>query len=133
MSADWTRLLASPGYLGALYDGTPPPAGSCDPFYVHIDERGTSVTLGFDTRILPVNAPVEWHEKGFNAFEFHLVFEGVSGLRVTGWDAAAAGRIGMTVREENFEVTLGSPESGIAFHASTARLARTHAYLASGG
>ncbi|MEU4083745.1 Imm50 family immunity protein [Streptomyces aureus] len=132
MSADWTRLLASPGYLGALYDGTPPPAGSCDPFYVHIDERGTSVTLGFDTRILPVNAPVEWHEMGFNAFEFHLVFEGVEGLRVTGWDSAAAKDIGMTTREGAFEVTLGPTESGIAFRASTARLARARGYLASG-
>ncbi|WP_328557851.1 Imm50 family immunity protein [Streptomyces sp. NBC_00358] len=132
MSADWSHLLASPEYLGGLYDGTPPPAGSCDPFYVHIDERGTSVTLGFDTRILPVNIPAEWHEQGFNAFEFHLVFEGVEKLRVTGWDAAAAGNIGMTAREGVFEVVLGSAESGIAFRASTARLARARAYLASG-
>ncbi|MEU6277370.1 Imm50 family immunity protein [Streptomyces populi] len=133
MSADWSRLLASPEYLGKLYGSTPPPADSCDPFHVHIDERENSVTLGFDTRVMPVQAPAEWREKRFNAFEFHLVFAGVSGLRVTGWDAAAAGRIDMAVREEDFEVTLGSPESGIVFHASTARLARTHAYLASGG
>ncbi|WRZ89637.1 immunity 50 family protein [Streptomyces sp. NBC_01007] len=99
---------------------------------MHIDERETSVTLGFDTRILPVNAPVEWHEKGFNAFEFHLVFGGVEGLRVTGWNATAAGNIDMIVREGVFEVVLGPAESGIAFRASTARLARTRAYLASG-
>ncbi|WP_328454307.1 immunity 50 family protein [Streptomyces sp. NBC_00386] len=132
MSADWSRLLASPEYLGDLYDRTPPSAGSCDPFYVHIDERGTSVTLGFDTRILPVNSPAEWHEKGFNAFEFHLAFGGVEGLRVTGWNATAAGSIALTVHEELFEVALGSPGSGIAFRASTARLASTRAYLASG-
>ncbi|PKT70030.1 hypothetical protein CW362_26335 [Streptomyces populi] len=133
MSADWSRLLASPEFLGKLYGSDPPSADSCDPFYVHVDERENSVTLGFDTRVLPVRIPAAWREKRFNAFEFHLVFERVSGLRVTGWDAAAARRIGMVVREENFEVILGSPGSGIAFHASTARLARTHAYLASGG
>ncbi|MEV8035210.1 Imm50 family immunity protein [Streptomyces sp. NPDC002742] len=131
MSADWSRLLASPDCLGDLYDRSPPSAGSCDPFYVHIDERENSVTLGFDTRTFPVNAPAEWHESGFNAFEFHLVFEGVEELRVTGWDAAAAETIGLTVREDLFEVVLGSPESGIVFRASTARLARTHAYRAS--
>ncbi|MFI0965032.1 Imm50 family immunity protein [Streptomyces sp. NPDC021080] len=131
MSADWSRLLASPHHLGNLYGSSPPSAASCDPFYVHIDERENSVTLGFDTRILPANTPPEWQEKGFNAFEFHLVFEGVTGLRVTGWDAAAAGKIDMTVGPEFFEVLLGSRESGIAFHASTARLAGTRAYLAS--
>ncbi|KAB1977407.1 Imm50 family immunity protein [Streptomyces triticiradicis] len=132
MSADWSRLLASPEYLRDLYNDTPPSADSCDPFYVHIDERGTSVTLGFDTRTLPVNIPAEWHGNGFNAFEFHLVFGGVEGLRVTGWNAAAAGSIDMTVREGVFEVVLGSAESGISFRASTARLARARAYLASG-
>ncbi|WP_406369557.1 immunity 50 family protein [Streptomyces sp. NBC_00647] len=97
-----------------------------------MDERENSVTLGFDTRTLPVNAPAEWHERGFNAFEFILVFGGVEGLRVTGWDAAAAGTIDMTVRQDLFDVTLGSRESGIAFRASTARLARARGYLASG-
>ncbi|MFJ3230180.1 Imm50 family immunity protein [Streptomyces sp. NPDC086787] len=116
-SADWSRLLESP----------------CDPFYVHIDERGKSVTLGFHTRDLPVDAPAEWQERGFNAFEFYLVLEGVEGLRVTGWDAVAARNIEMTVREEFVEMLLGSPESGIAFRAATARLARTRAYLASDG
>ncbi|MET8857604.1 Imm50 family immunity protein [Streptomyces sp. NPDC004579] len=132
MSADWSRILTSPEYLGNLYGSLPPSAPSCDPFYVHIDERENSVTLGFDTRVLPENVPAEWREKGFNAFEFHLVFAGVTGLRVTGWDATAAGSIDMTVRAEVFEVTLGSRQSGITFHASTARMARTRAYLASG-
>ncbi|MFF0185545.1 Imm50 family immunity protein [Streptomyces sp. NPDC005244] len=131
MSGDWSRLLASPDYLGDLYDCTPPSADSCDPFYVHIDERENSVTVGFDTRILPVNVPKEWHERGFNAFEFCLVFEGIEGLRVTGWDSTAAERIDMTVSPEAFEVILGVPGSGIMFRASTARLARARAYLAS--
>ncbi|WUW86846.1 immunity 50 family protein [Streptomyces sp. NBC_01451] len=57
---------------------------------MHIDERDDSVTLGFDTRAFPVNLPPEWRGKGFNAFEFHLFFTGVTGLRVTGWGASEA-------------------------------------------
>ncbi|MGY4922466.1 Imm50 family immunity protein [Streptomyces sp. 900105755] len=132
MSADWSRVLASPEYLGELYEGTAPAAGSCDPFYVHIDERNVSVTLGFSTRILPANAPAEWREKEFNAFDFYLAFEGVTDLRVTGWGASEAKNVGLAVHEHCFDVVLGTPDSGITFRAATARLARTHAYLASG-
>ncbi|MGW1562321.1 Imm50 family immunity protein [Streptomyces sp. NPDC002144] len=132
MRADWSLLLASPGYLGELYGGTPPSPESCDPFYVHIDERGNSVTLGLHTKVFPVSAPTEWREKGFNAFEFYLVFEGVEGLRVSAWGPSQAGDIDLTIRDERFDVVLGSAASGIAFRAGTARLARTHAYLASG-
>ncbi|MFE5032115.1 Imm50 family immunity protein [Streptomyces sp. NPDC056683] len=132
MSADWSRVLASPEYLGELYEGTAPAAGSCDPFYVHIDERNVSVTLGFSTRILPANAPAEWREKEFNAFDFYLAFEGVTDLRVTGWGASEAKNIGLAVHEHCFDVVLGTQDSGITFRAATARLARTHAYLASG-
>lgn len=131
MSADWSLLLASPEYLGELYDGAPPSADSCDPFYVHIDERGHSVTLGFHTKTLPMSTPPEWREKGYNAFEFYLVFERVEGLRVTAWGAPQAGTIALTISDELFGVVLGSADTGIAFRAASARLARTRAYLAS--
>ncbi|MER6273309.1 Imm50 family immunity protein [Streptomyces sp900105755] len=132
MNADWSRVLASPEYLGELYGGTAPAADSCDPFYVHIDERNVSVTLGFSTRTLPANAPAEWREKEFNAFDFYLAFEGVTDLRVTGWGASEAKNVGLAVHEHCFDVVLGTQDSGITFRAATARLARTHAYLASG-
>lgn len=131
MSADWSQLLASAEYLGELYDGAPPPTDACDLFYVHIDEREDSVTLGFDTRVFPVNVPPEWREKNFNAFEFHLFFTGVAGLRVTGWGASEAKVIDLTARDGgHFDVALGSEASGIAFRAAGARLTRTRAYLA---
>ncbi|WP_406474636.1 Imm50 family immunity protein [Streptomyces sp. NBC_01615] len=132
MSADWLQLLASPGYLGGLYDGAPPSPDVCDLFYVHIDERGNSVTLGFDTRSFPVNPLEEWEGKGFNAFEFHLVFAEVEGLQVTGWGASEAKEIRLAIGDGDFfEVALGFEGSGIIFRASTARLAKTRAYLAS--
>ncbi|MFD4563178.1 Imm50 family immunity protein [Streptomyces sp. NPDC058467] len=132
MSADWLQLLASSGYLGGLYDGAPPSPDVCDLFYVHIDERENSVTLGFDTRSFPVNPPEEWKAKDFNAFEFHLVFSGVERLHVTGWGASEAKKIQLAVRGGGFfEVVLGLEGSGIAFRAPTARLGKVRAYLAS--
>ena len=132
MSADWLQLLASPQYLGELYNGAPPSPDVCDLLYVHIDERGNSVTLGFDTRSFPVNSPAEWEGKQFNAIEFHLVFAEVEGLQVTGWGASEAKEIHLAIRDgEFFEVVLGLEGSGIVFRASTARLAKVRAYLAS--
>ena len=132
MSADWSQLLASTEYLGELYDGAPPPTDECDLFYVHIDEREDSVTLGFDTRAFPMNPPPEWRGQDFNAFEFHLFFTGVTGLRVTGWGASEAKAINLTLRDGgHVEVALGSEASGITFRAAAARLTRTRAYLAS--
>ncbi|WP_330304940.1 MULTISPECIES: Imm50 family immunity protein [unclassified Streptomyces] len=132
MSADWLQLLASAEYLGGLYDGAPPAHDVCDLFYVHIDERENSVTLGFDTRRLPSNPPAEWVEKGLNAFEFYLVFAEVEGLQVTGWGAAEAKEIHLATHGGAFfEVVLGSEGSGIAFRAATARLAKWRGYLAS--
>ncbi|MFJ8195415.1 Imm50 family immunity protein [Streptomyces sp. NPDC096152] len=133
MNADWSQLLASPEHLGELYDGRLPSPQTCDLFYVHIDEREKSVTLGFDTREFPVNPPEQWVLKRFNAFEFYLVFTGVEDLWVTGWGASVAklatvGHLGAQV----FEVILGSRESGIGFRGSAARMAKTRAYLASG-
>ncbi|MEU9990309.1 Imm50 family immunity protein [Streptomyces sp. NPDC048045] len=132
MSGDWLRLLASRDHLGGLYGDAPPAPDACDLFSVHIDERQDSVTLGFDTRVLPVNLPVEWEEQGLNAFEFHLVFTGVTGLRVTGWGAAEAKEVRLSVRDGGaFDVVLGSGESGIVFRAPAVRLAGPRAYLAS--
>jgi len=132
MSADWLRLLASSEYLGGLYDGAPPLPDVCDLFYVHIDERENSVTLGFDTRSFPVNPPAEWEGKELNAFEFYLVFAAVEGLQVTGWGAAEAKEIHLATHGGAFfEVVLGSEGSGIAFRAATVRLAKWRGYLAS--
>ncbi|MFF4258449.1 Imm50 family immunity protein [Streptomyces sp. NPDC001663] len=117
MGADWQRLLTS---------------AACRLFYVHFDERGNSATLGFETREFPADPLPEWVEKELNAFEFHLVFTGLEGLRVTGWGYAEAGQIEVAVRgAQLFDVSLGSGTSGISFRASAVRLAKSRAYLAS--
>ncbi|WSP77536.1 immunity 50 family protein [Streptomyces sp. NBC_01236] len=118
--------------MGRPYDGAPPSPDACDPFYVHIDERENSVTLGFDTRRFPANPPAEWEGKKLNAFEFYLVFAEVEGLQATGWGAAEAKEIHLATHGGGlFEVVLGSEGSGIAFRAATARLAKVRGYLAS--
>ncbi|MET7454693.1 Imm50 family immunity protein [Streptomyces sp. NPDC005574] len=132
MPADWTRLLASPEFLGPLYDGNPPPPEVCDLFYVHIDERAHSVTLGFDTRVFPSIPAPGWEEQGLNAFEFHLVFTGVERLRVTGWGAGEARSIDLSVTADGgLRVLLGTESSGVTFRAETLRMAKTRAYPAS--
>ncbi|GGJ13040.1 Imm50 family immunity protein [Streptomyces brasiliensis] len=132
MGADWQRLLAAPEYLGELYGTNPPPQDACNLFYVHIDERDNSVTLGLGTREFPVNPRPEWQDKGFNAFEFYLVCTDVTDLRVTGWGAAEARRIHLTVGNGGTcDVVLGSEHSGITFRASATHLRRLRAYLAS--
>lgn len=95
MDADWRELLPSDGFLD-----------TCRLFYVHFDERGSSATLGFETRERPT---------GSNAFEFYFVFTGVTGVRVC--------------RQGTF---LGSGDSGISFRASAVELVKSRAYLASG-
>lgn len=133
MSGDWTRILSAPDFLGELYGDVPPAPDRCDLAYVHIDERENSVTLGFDTRHLPEDSPEEWAGKDFNVFAFSIVFTGVDDLRVTGWGAAEARQVDVSVQPGGvFDVVLGSEGSGITFRAPAARLAGTRAYLASG-
>jgi hypothetical protein len=129
-ASDWQRLLASPGYLGELYD-VPPSPDSCDLFYVHIDERGDSITLGFDTRNFPSSPPVEWQEKGLNAFEFYLTFTDVEDLCVSGWGPPAVKNIELAPQGNGrIAATISSEGSSIAFHAEFLSLARKRAYLA---
>ncbi len=99
MSADLSQLLTLPE--------------SYDLFYLHIDERENSVTLGFD------------------AFEHYLVFVDIEGLRVTGWGPAEAREVNLTAQEDgSVRVVLGTDTSGVSFQASAVRLTKTHGYRA---
>ncbi|MEU6549752.1 hypothetical protein ABZ915_05580 [Streptomyces sp. NPDC046915] len=114
MGGDWLGLVEAGGY---------------GLFYVHIDERGDSVTLGF--------GKVEEGE----GRDFYVVFTGVRRLMVTGWGAEEAKDVRVSVREgegegedegedEGFDVVLGAPRSGITFRAAAARLAKSRTYPA---
>lgn len=132
-ASSWRKILGSPGFLGELYEGIPPTVTQCDLFYVHIDERDDSVTLGFDTRSLPSNPHPEWLERPYNSLEFYLIFSDVTEFRATGWGRIEASEIDITAAPgQKIAVVLGSKESGISFRAASMSLASTRVYLAAG-
>jgi hypothetical protein len=131
MSAEWERLLTSQDNLGSLYGDSPPKPEDCHLFYVHLDERDKSVTLGFETRQMPAEIPEEWAGNQFNTAEFYLVFADVAGFQANGWGASEARHVRLIVREDGlFEVTLGTTASGIWFQAPAPRLTKLRTYLA---
>jgi hypothetical protein len=129
--SDWASILGDSRFLGDLYAGGSPTPEQCELFYVHLDERGDSATLGFETRILPSIPRPEWREKPYNRLEFYLLLGGLTGFVVDGWGASEAASFGISaVSQEEIAVSLGRGRAGIRFRASSVRLSRTRVYLA---
>ncbi|MEU6813698.1 hypothetical protein [Streptomyces sp. NPDC046860] len=85
-----------------------------DLFYVHFDERGRSVTLGFS------------RAHGTEGFEFYLRFPDVRDVRVRGW--GAPGRKDVHVErapDGTVQVSASSDGSSLRFRAADATLSRT--------
>ncbi|MGW5368434.1 Imm50 family immunity protein [Streptomyces sp. NPDC004009] len=131
-ASEWRRLLGDAHLLGGLYEGRPPTPDECELFYVHADERGDSVTVGFDTRRLPSCPDTAWGDVTYNRFEFYLSFFDVADLRVTGWGAREARSVDLAASPGGaIRVSSGDAGSGIHFTASSMRLAHARVYLAS--
>ncbi|MET9320505.1 Imm50 family immunity protein [Streptomyces sp. NPDC003038] len=82
-SSEWPELRA-------LYGATQlPDLNTCGFFYVHVDERETSVTFGFETSQLPPQPKPEWLTKPYNTLRFFVEFTGVTNLRMAGIVAEA--------------------------------------------
>ncbi|MFH8577298.1 immunity 50 family protein [Streptomyces zaomyceticus] len=129
--SDWTDLLVDPSPIRDVFP-SPPDLDECGLFFVHIDERGTGVTLGFDTDRVPDDL---LHENGHtpaNAFEFFVLFTAVTALRVEGWGGGAnrSVRISRTAEGGEVAVSVESPTEHLAFHAREARVTRARGYLA---
>ncbi|MFI1780057.1 Imm50 family immunity protein [Streptomyces rubiginosohelvolus] len=78
MSASgWARLLDDPQSIRSLYEDEPD-LDQCDLFHVLADERGDSITLGFQTAQTPARIKPEWDGKEYNSFTFYLVFPGLN-------------------------------------------------------
>jgi hypothetical protein len=135
MSAcDWLLILSRSQFLGKLYTDGPPTPQQCQLFYVHIDERGDSATMGFVTSTLPSNPRPEWREKPYNRLEFYLLFGDLTGFLVNGWSASEAESFDISAEsEEEIAVRVGREQAGISFRASSVRLAGTRVYLAAEG
>lgn len=135
MSAcEWPSILGTSHFLGELYAGDPPTPEQCELFYVHIDERGDSATMGFVTGSLPSNPRPEWREKPYNRLEFYLLFGDLTGFLVNGWSASEAESFDISAEsEEEITVRVGREQAGISFRASSVRLAGTRVHLAADG
>ncbi|MGW7287510.1 Imm50 family immunity protein [Streptomyces sp. NPDC054847] len=129
---EWTDLLEEPWNTRETLSA-PPELGNCRLDSCHIDERDTSVTLGFDTRRVPGSSIPGYDASQTNALEFFVTFTSVTGLRISGWGGAAGGSVRMFRSESGgIEVTVDASAGQISFQARSALLSRARAYLASG-
>ncbi|MER5971313.1 Imm50 family immunity protein [Streptomyces sp. NPDC002055] len=103
--------------------------------YVHIDERNTEVTLGFELGRLPDRPLAEWLCKGFNASQFLFRFAQVTRLGIENWCGfSGAQEPHVTLSHDHtglLHVMLAADDETMSFHATTARLAEHRAFLAS--
>ncbi|WP_435975125.1 Imm50 family immunity protein [Streptomyces sp. Qhu_M48] len=129
--SDWTAIINSAEEITSVY-ATPPNLNECALYYVQIDERSTSVTLAFETSILPSNPPLSWADREYNTVEFYLKFAGVKELQITGWDFTARdAAVTFTSFGEGIRVSVGATGSHLAFTADMSLLTRTRPYLSS--
>ncbi|MFE6063534.1 Imm50 family immunity protein [Streptomyces sp. NPDC056431] len=130
-TCEWADLLVDPRGIRDVFT-TPPDLDECSLFYCHIDERGTSITLGFD---IPLAPDALFHEDGdtkANAFEFFITFMSVTGLQISGWGGSVRRSVRMSRSQQDGDITLSveSPTERIAFQAQEAKISRARAYLA---
>ncbi|WP_326694249.1 Imm50 family immunity protein [Streptomyces sp. NBC_01766] len=127
---DWTAFLSNPRDVLDLYE-EPPLLGGCDLFYLHIDERDTSITFGFETRELPAHPRQEWKEKPFNSIDFFISFAGVSQLHIDGWVNPGQKEIDISRNADGgFAVRVASDGSDLDFLAESISLTHFHPFLA---
>jgi hypothetical protein len=128
---EWTDLLQEPWNTRETLSA-PPKLGDCRLVSCHIDERDTSVTLGFDTRRVPDSSIPGSDESQANALEFFVTFTSVTGLHVTGWGGGPGGSVRLSRSEDGgIAVFVDSSSGEISFQGRTALLSRARAYLAS--
>jgi hypothetical protein len=130
-ASEWPRLLTDPAVVTGLYDRVPELA-EFRLLSLHADERGTSVTVGFERYALPERPPPAWRERGLNAFQFFLRLDDVTDLRITGWHGTPPASVtlgpgaGSGVR---FRVE--GPRHDVRVAARTASVAHVRAFLGS--
>ncbi|MCZ4122163.1 Imm50 family immunity protein [Streptomyces sp. H39-S7] len=130
-ASDWPELLDDPGLVTDLF-ASAPDLSQCGLFYLHIDERDTAITLGFELDRLPDQPLPEWTAKGLNAFEMFLSFTGVSGLVIDGWTFAFKETVSVERHPDGgMRVEISGPGESVVFHARAATLVKARAYLAS--
>ncbi|QNP72408.1 hypothetical protein IAG44_25300 [Streptomyces roseirectus] len=130
-ASEWPEAIGSPDVLGRLYEGSVPTPEECSLYYVHVDERGRSVTVGFETKNLPSRPLGSWNGEVYNTLEFFLLFLEVEDFSVNRWGAEEAAEFSVSTRSRGgFSVFLGNGDSGIKFQAGSVTLQKSRVYLA---
>ncbi|MFF3762663.1 Imm50 family immunity protein [Streptomyces sp. NPDC001922] len=133
-SAQWMDLIDESGAFSDLF-GRTLKVSDFRLIYVHIDERNTGVTLGFELARLPDRPPAQWVRKGFNASQFLFRFAQVTRLGIENWCGFSGAREPhVTLSRDHtglLHVMLAAGDETMSFHAATARLAEHRAFLAS--
>ncbi len=130
-ASDWARLLDDPQSIRSLYDEEPD-LDQCDLFHVLVDERGHSITLGFQTAHTPARIRPEWEGKAHNSFTFYLVFSWVEQLAVQGWAAPACKTVSIQRDPgEKLSVAITSDEASLLFRARSVVLSAARVGLVS--
>ncbi|PVC91931.1 Imm50 family immunity protein [Streptomyces sp. CS014] len=131
IASDWARLLDNPQSIQSLYDEEPD-LDQCDLFHVLADERGDSITLGFQTAQTPARIRPEREGKEHNSFTFYLVFSWVEQLAVQGWAAPACKTVSIRRDpDDKLSVAVTSEEASLLFRARSVVLSAARVGLVS--
>ncbi|GLX54657.1 hypothetical protein Shyhy01_76060 [Streptomyces hygroscopicus subsp. hygroscopicus] len=98
---------------------TPSALSSHDLFYVHLDERQCSVTLGFAT------------QEGQEAFEFFLMFTDVRNVSVNGWGPPGRKKVRLEEVGGAIIASIDTQGSSLNFEAADMEILRTRSFHAS--
>ncbi|MGW2201161.1 Imm50 family immunity protein [Streptomyces sp. NPDC001774] len=128
--SDWTSIIESAKEIAGSY-AMPPSLNDCELSYVQIDERGTSVTMGFETSTLPSSPPPAWAHKNYNAVEYYVKFTRVKELRITGWDCSVReASVNLSSCDDgSLRVSVEAEGAHLDFVGSTPLLTRAHPFL----
>ncbi|MFE2163743.1 Imm50 family immunity protein [Streptomyces sp. NPDC059447] len=111
----------------------PPDPGTCALFYVHIDERNTSVTFGFETPQLPPYPKPEWSAKPYNTLRFFVEFTDVTDFRMAGILAEAERSFRIAEDTSGFlDVAVVGDRREISFRAAASRVTQIRVELQGG-
>ncbi|MFD6340434.1 Imm50 family immunity protein [Streptomyces sp. NPDC060131] len=130
-TSDWPSFLDNPQSIHSLYDQEPD-LNSCDLFHFLMDERGASITLGFETPHMPQHRRHEWDSPRVNSFEFYLTFFDVQQLSIKGWNGPAEKDITFTHGPDGYILAkIESRETSVAFQAKSLSLTKSRVSLTS--
>ncbi|MFJ1745716.1 Imm50 family immunity protein [Streptomyces sp. NPDC088116] len=132
-ASNWSTFLGDPQKISGLYDQEPD-LNSCELFYVQVDERGSSITLGFETSHLPQNPTPEQSSAEFNSFEFYLTFMDTQDLSIKGWTGSPRRNVGLErTSAGTLAMSITSTGTSIEFQARSASCTKTRMSLISRG